>query len=80
MYTTALYCFMIGATAWSWVVTPLKITAPELAALSVTAAASTVMFYASLYQPMSLPFTTYIMFHHLVVDAIWWPCFGRAQA
>lgn len=77
-YTVGLFVFMAGAVAWPWLLTPEKITTPELAALWTTAVGSVVMFAATLQQPMAVAFTAYIMFHHVVVDGMWWPAWGRA--
>jgi hypothetical protein len=76
-YTVGLFVFMAGAVAWAWLLTPEKTTTAELAALWATAAGSVIMFAATLQQPMSVAFTAYIMFHHVVVDGMWWPAWGR---
>lgn len=77
-YVTGLYIFMAGAITWPYVLIPSKIAMPEMLALWTTALGSIIMFFATLFQPMSIPFTSYIMFHHVVIDALWWPTYKRS--
>ena len=77
LYVVGLYIFMTGAIAWPWVLDAEETTCAELAALWITAIGSIIMFSATLYQIMALPFTAYIMFHHVLVDGMWWPRYGR---
>ena len=76
VFVVGMYIFMCGAIAWPWVlrdtVTPL-----EVMALVTTAVGSSLLFIASI-NTMAVPLTSYILFHHLVVDAIWWPLYGRS--
>lgn len=77
VFVIGLAIFMAGAITWPWVLVPDHITIQEWIALGITAAGSLIMWGASLFQIMALPFTTYIMFHHVFVDGIWWPLYGR---
>jgi hypothetical protein len=79
VYVVGLFIFMAGAITWPWVLKAERTTFSELAALWITAIGSIVMFFATLHQVMALPFTTYIMFHHVFVDGMWWPVYGRKK-
>ena len=75
VFVVGMYVFMFGALAWPWLlrdtVTPL-----EVMALFTTAIGSSLLFIASI-NTAAVPFTSYIMFHHVFVDAFWWPLYGR---
>lgn len=79
IFVTGLFVFMSGAVLWPWVL-QLELTVNEVSALWVTAIGSFIMFYATWWQIMSVPFTSFIFFHHLFVDGLWWPRYGRASS
>lgn len=75
VFVVGMYIFMSGAIAWPWVLRD-TITPLEVMALVTTAVGSSLLFIASI-NTMAVPLTSYILFHHLFVDAIWWPLYGR---
>lgn len=78
IFVTGLFVFMSGGVLWPWVL-QLELTLNEVSALWVTATGSFIMFYATWWQIMSVPFTSFIFFHHLFVDGLWWPRYGRTS-
>lgn len=76
VFVAGLFVFMSGAILWPWVL-QAELTLSELSALWVTALGSLIMFCATWWQVMSLPWTSFIFFHHLVIDGLWWPYYGR---
>lgn len=76
VFVVGLFVFMTGAILWPWVL-QLELTLNEVSALWITAIGSFIMFYATWWQAMSVPFTAFIFFHHFFVDGLWWPCYGR---
>jgi len=76
VFVVGMYIFMCGAIAWPWTLRA-KVTPLEVMALLTTAVGSSLLFIASV-ETMVVPLTAYILFHHLFVDAIWWPLYGRA--
>lgn len=76
VFVVGMYIFMCGAIAWPWVLHDI-VTPLEVMALLTTAVGSSLLFVATIHT-MAVPLTAYILFHHLFVDAIWWPLYGRA--
>lgn len=77
VFVVGLYTFIAGAILWPWMLVPASATAREYVALAVTAAGSVVMLGAAVPQTMSIPFLSYVAFHHVFIDALWWPLYGR---
>jgi hypothetical protein len=78
-FLAGLYTFITGAILWSWMLDAQTLTAAELATLVVTAAGTVVMVAGSVRSVMAIPFTSYLLFHHLVVDVGWWSAYGRTD-
>jgi hypothetical protein len=78
-FVVGMYIFMAGAISWPWTLRPL-ISPLEVASLITTAIGSSLLLIGSIHEAGStvVIFTGYIFFHHLVVDGIWWPAYGRS--
>jgi hypothetical protein len=76
-FVVGMYIFMAGAISWPWTLRPL-ISPLEVASLITTAIGSSLLLIGSIHEAMAVPLTAYIFFHHLIVDGIWWPAYGRS--
>lgn len=77
LFVVGLWVFITGAVLWPTYLRGTSLTPTELASLWTTAAGSILMFTATVHEPMSLPLTSVLMFHHVFVDGIWWPQLDR---
>jgi hypothetical protein len=76
-FVVGMYIFMAGAISWPWTLRPL-ISPLEVASLITTAIGSSLLLIGSVDEAGAVPLTAYIFFHHLIVDGIWWPAYGRS--
>lgn len=77
LFLSGLYVFMTGAIAWSWTLDSEVLYAPEAVSLIITAAGCGLMVGGSVKSVMSIPFTSYLLFHHFFVDVVWWSLYAR---